>query len=80
MWARLAGVEYDPWYDRVLTVVLFGIGVVAFGALPFVDPQNDSLIVGFFGLVAALVSIGPSRAMDRSAHSGTDVPTTSERA
>jgi hypothetical protein len=70
VWARLAGVEYDPRYDRVLTVVLFGIGLVAFGTIPFVDPQNDSLIirlviVGFFGLVSALVSLGSSRGPDR---------------
>lgn len=70
VWARLADVEYDPRYDRVLTVVLFGIAVVAFGAIPFVDPQNDSLglrlvIVGFFGLVSALVSLGASGATDR---------------
>lgn len=70
VWARLADVEYDPRYDRVLTVVLFGIAVVAFGAIPFVDPQNDSLIVrlvliGFFGLVSALVSFGASRVRDR---------------
>jgi hypothetical protein len=69
-WARLADVEYDPRYDRVLTVVLFGIAVVAFGAIPFVDPQNDSLslrlvLVGFFGLVSALVSLGASGATDR---------------
>jgi hypothetical protein len=70
VWARLADVEYDPRYDRVLTLVLFGIGVVAFGTIPFVDPQNDSLIVrlvivGFFGLVSALVSLGASRTTDR---------------
>ncbi|WP_192918528.1 hypothetical protein [Salinigranum salinum] len=70
LWARLADVEYDPRYDRVLTVGLFGIAVVAFGAIPFVDPQNDSLtirlvIVGFFGLVSGLVSLGASDATDR---------------
>jgi hypothetical protein len=68
--ARLTDVEYDPRYDRVLTVVLFGVAVVAFGAIPFVDPQNGALIVrlvivGFFGLVSALVSLGASRATDR---------------
>ncbi|WP_380676571.1 hypothetical protein [Salinigranum sp. GCM10025319] len=70
VWARLAGVEYDPRYDRVLTVALFGLAVVAFGAIPFVDPQNDSLIVrlviiGFFGLVTALAGVGVSRVRDR---------------
>jgi fructose-specific phosphotransferase system IIC component len=70
VWARLADVKYDPRYDRVLTVLLFGIAVVAFGAIPFVNPQNSSLIVrlvivGFFGLVSALVSLGASRATDR---------------
>jgi hypothetical protein len=70
VWARLAVVEYDPKYDRILTVILFGVGVVAFGSIPFVDPQNDTLIirlvmVGFFGLVAALVSVGASRATER---------------
>jgi hypothetical protein len=70
VWARLADVEYDPRYDRVLTVVLFGVAVVAFGAIPFVDPQNDSLIVrlviiGFFGLVTALAGVGVSRVRDR---------------
>ncbi|WP_201740232.1 hypothetical protein [Salinigranum halophilum] len=70
VWARLAEVEYSQRYDRVLTVVLFGVGIVAFGAIPFVDPQNDSLslrlvIVGFFGLVSALVSLGASGATDR---------------
>ena len=70
VWARLADVEYDPRYDRVLTVVLFGVAVVAFGAIPFVDPQNDSLrlrlvIVGFFGLMSALVSLGASRSTGR---------------
>jgi hypothetical protein len=69
VWARLAAVEYDPKYDRVLTLVLLGIGVVAFGAIPFVDPQNDTLIVrlvlvGFFGLVAAFVSFGAADATD----------------
>jgi hypothetical protein len=70
VWARLAGVEYDSRYDRVLTVVLFGIGLVAFGTIPFVAPQDDALIirlviVGFFGLVSALVSLGSSRGPDR---------------
>ena len=70
VWTRLADVEYDSRYDRVLTVVLFGIGLVAFGAIPLVDPQNDSLVirlvlVGFFGLVSALVSLGASDATDR---------------
>jgi hypothetical protein len=70
VWARLADVEYDPRYDRVLTVALFGVAVIAFGAIPFVDPQNSSLIVrlviiGFFGLVSALVSLGASRVRDK---------------
>ena len=70
VWARLADVEYDPRYDRALTLFLFGIAVVAFGAIPFVDPQNDTLImrlviVGFFGLVTTLASLGASGAGER---------------
>jgi hypothetical protein len=66
MWARLANVEYDPKYDRLLAPVLFVVGVGSFVAIPVVDPQNGPLIlrlvlVGLFGLTTALVTSGVGR-------------------
>ena len=62
-WARLANVEYDPKYDRLLTVVLFVVGLGSFAAIPFVDPENGSqvlrlVLVGLFGLTTALLTYG----------------------
>jgi hypothetical protein len=66
VWARLATIEYDPKYDRLLALVLLVVGVGSFAAIPFVDPQNGSLIlrlvlVGLFGLTTALVTYGVRR-------------------
>lgn len=67
MWTRLANIEYDPKYDRLLALLLFVVGVGSFAAIPFVDPQNGPLIlrlvlVGLFGLTTALVTYGVRRA------------------
>jgi len=67
MWTRLANIEYDPTYDRLLALVLFVVGVGSFAAIPFVDPQNGQLIlrlvlVGLFGLTTALGTYGVRRA------------------
>lgn len=61
LWVRLADLEYDDAYDRVLAVALLGVGVAAFAAIPFVDPQRGLLVVwlvllGVSGLTAALVT------------------------
>jgi hypothetical protein len=66
VWARLANIEYDPKYDRLLALVLLVVGIGSFAAIPFVDPQNGSLIlqlvlVGLFGLTTALVTYGVRR-------------------
>ena len=66
VWARLANIEFDPKYDRLLALVLLVVGVGSFVAIPFVDPQNGSLIlqlvlVGLFGLTTALVTYGVRR-------------------
>ena len=66
VWARLANIEFDPKYDRLLALVLLVVGVGSFAAIPFVDPQNGSLIlqlvlVGLFGLTTALVTYGVRR-------------------
>lgn len=42
---------------------LWGLGVAAFGIIPFVDPQNGLLILwlvllGVFGLTTALMTFG----------------------
>jgi hypothetical protein len=63
VWARLASIEYDPKYDRLLTLILFTVGLGSFAAIPFVGPQNGPLIlrlvfVGLFGLTAGLMTYG----------------------
>ena len=63
LWIRLANLEYDETYDRLLGVVLLGLGVAAFSSIPFVDPQNGLLILwlvllGIFGLTTALMTYG----------------------
>jgi hypothetical protein len=67
VWVRLANIEYDPKYDRLLALLLFVVGVGSFAAIPFVDPQNGPLIlrlvlVGLFGLTTALMMYGVRRA------------------
>lgn len=67
MWTRLANVEYDPRYDRLLTVVLFVGGLGSFAAIPFVDPGNGPLVlrlvlVGLFCLTTALLTYGVRQA------------------
>ena len=66
VWSRLANIEYDPTYDRLLALLLFVVGVGSFVAIPFVDPRNGPLIlrlvlVGLFGLTTALVTYGVRR-------------------
>ena len=61
--ARLASIEYDPKYDRFLTLVLFTVGLGSFATIPFVGPQNGPLVlrlvfVGLFGLTAGLMTYG----------------------
>ena len=66
-WARLANIEYDPKYDRLLALLLFVAGVGSVAAIPFVDPGNGPpvlrlLLVGLFGPRTALVTYGVGRA------------------
>jgi hypothetical protein len=65
VWTRLANVEYDP--NQLLAVVLFAVGLESFAAIPFVDSGNGPLVlrlvlVGLFGLTAALVTYGSRHA------------------
>ena len=63
LWIRLANIEYDEKYDRLLAVVLFGLGVTAFAIIPVIDPQSGVLVLwlvllGVFGLTTALMTYG----------------------
>jgi hypothetical protein len=65
-WTRLADFEYDPTYDRYLTVLLFVLGIGTFAAIPVVDPQDATTVLrlvalGLFGLVAAVLLSGTAR-------------------
>jgi hypothetical protein len=63
LWIRLANLEYDEKYDRLLAVVLFGLGIVSLATIPFVNSQSGLLILwlvllGLFGLTTALMTYG----------------------
>jgi len=53
--------SWNAWSDLILTVGLAVVGLGAFGVLVTVrrdDPPLVLLIVGFFGLTGALISVG----------------------
>lgn len=60
-WTKVASIEYDKKYDRVLAVVLALVGIAAFAAILFADRGNMNAIlrlvlVGLFGITTALMT------------------------
>jgi hypothetical protein len=63
VWVRLTSIEYDPRYDRFLALVFVAVGLGSFTAIPLTGSEHESLVlwlvlVGVFGLVAALLTYG----------------------
>ncbi|WP_231185300.1 hypothetical protein [Haladaptatus sp. DYF46] len=61
-WVRLASVEYDGRYDRLLGAVLAILGVGAFAAIPATNPDGPTVlrlvVVGLFGTTCPLLIVG----------------------
>lgn len=60
-WTKVANIEYDKKYDRILAVVLALVGIAAFAAIPFVDTRDMGLVlrlvmVGLFGITVSLMT------------------------
>ncbi|WP_132058706.1 hypothetical protein [Halorussus amylolyticus] len=60
-WTKVANIEYDKKYDRILAVVLALVGIAAFAAIPFVDTEDMGLVlrlvmVGLFGVTTSLMT------------------------
>lgn len=65
IWIRLAEVEYDEKYDRLLVVVCLLVGIGAFAAIPLTDPSGPWVIrlvaVSLCGFICVLAALGASQ-------------------
>ncbi len=61
-WVRIASIEYDEKYDRILAIVLGFVGIAAFATIPFVDGGDSTVLrlvlVGLFGSTTSLLVYG----------------------